>query len=86
MPRSLSRVTMAGHGDLALSCSHLAPLADQEHGLLQAGGECGEGRVWILGGTGCRAPLMSPSQPVQIEYCRKAMARTRVKSSICLEG
>lgn len=22
----------------------------------------------------------------QIEYCRKAMARTRVKSSICLEG
>lgn len=44
MPGSLPRVTMAGHGGLALSCSHLAPLADQEHGLLQAGGEWGEGR------------------------------------------
>ncbi|NXM88845.1 RGS11 protein, partial [Oenanthe oenanthe] len=32
------------------------------------------------------APQHLPCAWPQIEYCRKAMARTRVKSSICLEG
>jgi len=36
-----------------------ASLTDQEHGLLQAGGERGAGWGQLPGGTGCRAPLTS---------------------------
>lgn len=61
-------------------------LADQEHGLLQERGEWGKGWGQLLGGTSCQAPQHLPCAWPQIEYCRKAMARTRVKSSICLEG
>lgn len=43
-------------------------------------------RRWERGWERGRRALTCPVGRPQIEYCRKAMARTRVKSSICLEG
>uniref|UniRef100_A0A8C5TXT7 Regulator of G-protein signaling 11 n=1 Tax=Malurus cyaneus samueli TaxID=2593467 RepID=A0A8C5TXT7_9PASS len=54
--------------------------------------DCQEQAYWLVNrppvsvGPGDRAPQHVPCTWPQIEYCRKAMARTRVKSSICLEG
>lgn len=54
VPGSLSKVAMAGLvGTMSWPHQALtwprASLADQEHGLLQAGGEQGEGRGWLSG-------------------------------------
>nr|XP_048722573.1 regulator of G-protein signaling 11 isoform X1 [Caretta caretta] len=71
-----------------------------EHGLLQAGGSVGVGNsrssscpsricALLLGLAGHCCSLLNPTPlcaRTQIECCRKAMGRTRVKSSICLEG
>lgn len=82
-PGGGGRTVSQPHRALTQPC---VSLADQEHGLLQARGEWGEGWGQLLGGTSCQAPQHLPCTWPQIEYCRKAMARTRVKSSICLEG